>query len=141
MVEKRGVILAVIAVSSLLSACAKREVSYRGDVHPILQRNCGACHDRSGIGYAASGFSVETYAALMKGTTHGSMVVPGQSSQSNLVWLLKHGAHPQINMPKICQEMGQEVGKCATAATFARALPERDVDLIARWVDQGAKDN
>lgn len=141
MVGTRGVVLAVSAVGLLTSACVKREVSYRHDVQPILQANCGTCHNPSGIGYAASGFSVATYAALMKGTSHGPMVIPGRSSQSNLVWLIRHGAHPQINMPKLCEQMGQDVGKCATAATYARELPERKVRLIARWVDQGAKDN
>jgi cytochrome c len=141
MIATRGIILAVSVVGLLASACAKREVSYRSDVQPILQGNCGTCHNSNGIGYAQSGFSVQTYAALMKGTRHGPVVIPGQSSQSNLVWLLKHGAHPQINMPKLCEQMGQEVGKCAAAATYARQLPEGKVKLIARWVDQGARDN
>lgn len=141
MIGTRGVILAVSAAGLLVSACVKREVSYRHDVQPILQADCGTCHKPGGIGYAASGFSVQTYAALMKGTKQGPMVIPRQSGQSNLVWLLRHGAHPQINMPKVCEEMGQEVGKCATAARYARELPQGQVDLIARWVDQGARDN
>jgi hypothetical protein len=141
MIGTRGIILAAAAAAALLPACAKREVSYRNDVQPILQDNCAPCHNPSGIGYAVSGFSVATYAAVMKGTKHGPMVIPGQSSQSNLVWLLEHRAHQQVNMPKICEETGQALGKCEIAGTYALELPESEVRLIARWVDQGAKDN
>jgi len=41
-------------------------------------------------------------------------------------------------MPKLCERMWQAVGKCATAATYARQLPEGQVKLTARWADHGA---
>jgi hypothetical protein len=116
-------------------------VSYHKEVLPILESNCETCHSRNGVGYAVSGFSVESYAALMKGTKYGPVIDPGSSSQSNLIWLLRQRAHPQINMPKICEQMAQNGRNCKVASTSAQQLPEEEAALIAKWVDQGAKDN
>lgn len=139
--KARAVAVACIASSLAMSACARKAVSYHQDIQPILQQHCAQCHSKGGVGYAASGFSVESYAAVMKGTKFGPMVEPGHSTQSNLVWLLQHGAHPAIDMPKICQQLAAESKKCSVASSGAEQLPKRQVRLIAQWVDQGAKDN
>lgn len=141
MLRARHIVLASLALAPLLSACAQRQVSYRKDIQPILQANCESCHSQNGVGYAASGFSVESYATLMKGTKFGPVIDPGSSKQSNIVWLLQHRAHPQINMPKACEQMQQNGQKCAVASTSAERLDDHDVSLIVRWIDQGAKDN
>lgn len=141
MFAKTVTVIASIAVAVLVSACAQRQVSYKKEVQPILQRSCGTCHDQGGVGYKVSGFSVGSYAALMKGTKYGAMINPGHSKQSNLVWLLEHDAHPSINMPKLCEQMNVPAGKCTAATPFARQLPKHEVALIARWIDQGARDN
>jgi cytochrome c553 len=141
MVRARNIILASVVLASLLSACGQRQVSYQKDIHPILQANCATCHSQNGIGYAKSGFSVESYASLMKGTKFGPVIERGSSAQSNLVWLLEHRAHPQINMPKSCEQMTDNGKNCAVASTTAERLSDHDVSLIARWIDQGAKDN
>ncbi|MHB1870930.1 MAG: c-type cytochrome domain-containing protein [Steroidobacteraceae bacterium] len=141
MFRSTGIILTSIAAALLVAACAQRQVSFHKDVAPILQRNCATCHSQNGVGYLASGFSVESFAALMKGTKYGPMIDPGSSSQSNLVWLLRHRAHPQINMPKICAQMGLVGDNCARATASARDLKKREINLIATWIDQGARDN
>lgn len=141
MFATRATLIASIAIGLAVSACAPRAVSYRKDVRPILQANCGTCHSDKGVGYQASGFSVASYAALMKGTKYGPVIVPGHSKQSNLVWLLEHGAHSGVNMPKICEKMGVPADKCTAATSFARELPKSKVQVIARWIDQGARDN
>ncbi len=143
MVRSTGIILTSIAAALLIAACAQRQVSFHKDVAPILQRNCATCHSQSGVGYLASGFSVESFAALMKGTKYGPMIDPGSSSQSNLVRLLRHRAHPQINMPKICAQRGLVGDSCARATASARDLKKRQINLIATWIDidQGARDN
>ncbi len=142
MLAKKATLIASIATGFVLSGCAPpRTVSFQKDVQPILQSNCGTCHDQGGVGYEVSGFSVASYAGLMKGTKYGRMIDPGHARQSNLVWLLEHNAHPSINMPKLCEQMNIPTGKCAAAAPFARRLPKREVTLIARWINQGAIDN
>lgn len=141
MFSTRATLIASIAIGLAAAACAPRAVSYKNDVRPILQSNCGTCHSDKGVGYEASGFSVASYAGLMTGTKYGPVIVPGHSKQSNLVWLLEHGAHANINMPKICDSRGLPQDKCAAATSFARELPKSQVEVIARWIDQGARDN
>lgn len=138
----------VIAVASLAGAAlllggcgSSRAVSFSKDVHPILEHNCAVCHSPGGVGYKVSGFSVASYASIMKGSKYGPLVVPGSAKESDLLWLLKHGAHPSMNMPKICEKLAQTGGKCEIPSQYARELPATKVAVIAKWVDQGAKDN
>jgi hypothetical protein len=139
MFRARSIILASMALAPLLSGCGQRQVSYHKDIQPILQVNCETCHSHNGVGYAVSGFSVESYATLMKGTKFGPVIDPGSSAQSNLVWLLEHRGHPQINMPKNCEQTNGQ--KCTAASMSARRLSDEDVALISKWIDQGAKDD
>ncbi len=100
------------------------ERSFAGDVKPILDRHCLACHAREGSGYTASGFSVASYDELMKGTRHGPVVQPGASYASTLQILIEHKADPDIAMPKI-----------------GRKLNDQEIQIIGEWIDQGAKNN
>jgi hypothetical protein len=141
MFASRAIAVASISLGALMGACGQKVVSFRQDVHPILQRNCAVCHSKGGVGYKVSGFSVATYATVMKGTRYGPMVVPGSSMQSNLLWLLKHHANSSIDMPKSCVQLTEDGGRCAVPSSSAWRLPARQVTLIAEWVDQGARDN
>lgn len=141
MFGNKAFVMVSLYALALLSACGSRVVSFSKDVHPILEHNCAVCHSPGGIGYKVSGFGVQSYASIMKGTKFGPMVTPGSSDQSNLLWVLKHGAHPSINMPKFCEQLTQASDKCEVASNVARKLPQAQVKLIARWVDQGARDN
>ena len=140
MFGNKTIAVASLTVAALLSACDSR-VSFQRDVNPVLQHNCATCHSPGGVGFKMSGFSVQSYAAVMKGTKYGPIVIPGSSQQSDLVWLLKHGAHPSIDMPKTCEQFEQESGKCAIASPFAKRLPDKQVAMISKWVDQGAQNN
>lgn len=111
-----GIILTPIVSAQLNVAGAPRQVGFHKDVAPILRRNCATCHSQNGLGHLQSGFSLESSAALMKGAKYGPMIDPGSSGQSNPVWLLRHRAHPQINMPKVCAQMGLVGDECANAA-------------------------
>lgn len=115
---------AVLPMVFLAAACAQHEESFARDVNPILQKNCSGCHVAGGKGYLASGFSVESYASIMKGTKFGPVVVPGSSVSSTLARLIDHKADPSINMPQ---------GK--------PQLSQGNVERIAAWIDQGAKNN
>jgi hypothetical protein len=100
-------------------------VSYSRDVQPILQANCLSCHQQGGAGQKASGFSMATYDDLMKGTSGGAMIVPGDSEGSNLIVLMEGRADPSISMPHGSKE----------------SVSKTDIDTIRRWIDQGAKKN
>jgi len=111
----------------------ERDVSFAGDVQPILLASCIQCHNKSGEGYAASGFNVEDYDGVMKGTKFGAVVVPNSSMSSTLYLMIAHKTDPAIHMPPQ-HENALAKGRGAT-------LTAEQIDTIARWIDQGAKDN
>jgi tetrahydromethanopterin S-methyltransferase subunit D len=129
MIESRIARLVSILLVLFCAGCA-REVSFKSDVEPILKARCQSCHSPGGEGYAASGFSVANYSAVMKGTRYGPVVVAGNSVGSTLSRLIEHKADPSIAMPKSSHpNMSSEY------------LPQTQIDLIKKWIDQGAKDN
>jgi hypothetical protein len=66
----------------------------------------------------------------MKGTKYGPVVVAGSSIGSTLAILIEHKADRSIAMPKSTHpDMPSDY------------LPQTQIDLIKKWIDQGAKDN
>ena len=134
----------LVAVASALVAvgtgCAEKAVSFKQDVHPILQKKCLSCHAPGGEGYAASGFSVETYESVTKGTKLGPVIVPGSSISSTLVILIEHKADPSINMPRARMQPLFEHEKYLKDWKVP-ILPVEEIKQIRAWVDQGAKNN
>jgi len=108
-------------------------VSFKKDIKPILVANCLACHDGSGEGSTLSGFNVKSYDSVMKGTKYGPVIVPGSSVSSTLYRLVAHKVDPEIQMPPHHDE-GLAKGR-------EDALTPRQIDYIARWIDEGAKNN
>ena len=133
--------LTMVFLPLLVTACGQREVSFKKDVNPILQNNCAVCHSPGGAGYIKSGFSVATYQDVMKGTSNGRVIIPGSSVSSTLVRLIRHQADPSINMPKEYTFSEQKHSHYVLPGSNARWLSKQDIDLITKWVDQGAKDN
>jgi len=125
--------IGIFALSVQLLGCGEREISFRADVQPIFQERCIECHDGAGEGIAASGFGVNGYAAVMKGTTLGPVVIPGSSISSTLYLVIALKTAPEIHMPPHHAE--------AWAEGRGSPLSEEDVGIIAAWIDQGAKDN
>lgn len=122
------VVLPIVAVSLLAAAgCARTppEASYKADVQPILEKHCKACHTPGQSGYVVSGFDLENYDSLMKGTTYGPVVLPGDPLTSALVMLIEGRADPSLEMPH----------------GDAAPLTPDEVQTIRRWVEQGAKNN
>ena len=120
--------LAMTAVLSSLvlggGCSAEKTVSFERDVKPLLQKYCLACHSANGKGYAESGFSVESYSDVMKGTKFGPVIVPGSSVSSTLQRLIEHKAHPLLNMPQ-----------------GAVSLSREQVEIFRVWIDKGAKND
>jgi len=119
------VLLACALIAGLAGCSGNAQVSFSRDVKPILEANCLVCHKQGGAGYEASGFSMETYESLLKGTRFGPMIVPGDSAASNMIVLMEGRADPSISMPH---------GR-------AEPLSKADIDIIRHWIDQGAKKN
>ena len=140
MFTKNALIAVSVTLAVLGAGCAKQEVSFKQDVHPVLQKSCLSCHSPGGGGYAASGFSVQTYESVMKGTKFGPVVVPRSSISSTVMILLEHKADPSINMPRSRAQslLGHE--KYLNDWKVPK-LPADQIRLIGNWIDQGAKNN
>ena len=128
--SKPGVAARIVlaaAVPLFLTACGGGEeaVSFSQEVKPILDQNCLSCHQEGGTGFAASGFSMTSYENLMKGTHNGPMVIGGDVEGSNILVLMEGRADPSISMPH---------GKIDP-------VPNADIQVIKKWIGQGAKNN
>jgi hypothetical protein len=119
--------VAFLCAAATLSACqpSAREVSYSRDVTPILERHCKSCHMPGQAGYVVSGFELRDYETLMKGTQYGPVVLPGDPLTSVLVMLIEGRADPSLRMPH----------------GDAKPLDRAEIEIIRRWVEQGARNN
>lgn len=95
------------------------DVSFATDVAPLLQEHCLRCH---GGDETEATLSMATLAALVKGGRTGVAVVAGKANESLLVKKLRGEGIEGQRMP-----LGRP------------PLPDTDVALIARWIDQGAR--
>ena len=110
---------------ALIGCQAEKEISFTRDVMPIIDKYCMECHQTGGAGLDASGFSMESYEDLMKGTRGGAMIISGDSAGSNMLVLMEGRADPSIAMPH---------GKREPATS-------KETGIIRLWIDQGAKNN
>ena len=104
---------------------AATEVSFKTDIQPILNDYCVSCHKPGGKGYDKSKLDLRTHESLMRGTQFGSIVKPGDSFTSILIQVIEGRVHASIKMP-----YGMNGG-----------LSKSNIELMKKWVNQGAKDN
>ncbi len=123
----------ITAVASIIIAGCEKPVSYKRDIRPILIAKCIKCHDGKGEGSIASGFSVQTYDSLMKGTKFGPVVVPGSAVASTLYRIVTDKVDPKIQMPPQHEE--------SLAQGREEPLHEVQIKNMELWIDQGAKNN
>jgi len=140
----KALFVAVVFVLSMqISGCDRNKISYSADIQPILKASCLECHDSTvaqdadeaamGEGAYASGFSVANYDDVMKGTSLGPVVVAGSSMSSALYLVVAGKTDPAIRMPPHHDESWAE----------GRGVPlsANQIEMIAAWIDQGAKNN
>lgn len=116
----------VASLSALLLAGCGAEptsVGFQSEIKPLLDKYCSECHLEGGAGAKASGFLIETYASIMKGTKFGPVVIAGDPLSSSLYRLVAGKVDPSIRMPH---------GK--------QALSEMEILKIEHWIEQGAKE-
>ena len=122
----RHAYLPTILISTFMTiGCSvEHKPGYTADVRPILDKYCAECHMPDMKGAQKSGFQIDSYASIMKGTRLGPVIVPGSAESSTLYILVAGKADPRINMPH-----GKE------------SLTAGDIETIRLWIDQGAMDN
>lgn len=85
-------------------------LNYIDAIAPILIARCGACHGENGI----LGLNLTNYDGLMKGSTHGAVIIPGNPEESRLVQV-----------------------QSAPQAHFGQLTPE-ELQLVISWILAGA---
>ncbi len=95
------------------------ETSYARDVLPILKTRCFACHSAAALG----GFRLDTHQSLMSTGSHAPTIVPGSADGSLFYQVLKGPSKGVSAMPP-----GSSLGSA-------------EIELIGRWISQGASDN
>jgi Planctomycete cytochrome C/Anaphase-promoting complex subunit 4 WD40 domain len=93
-------------------------VSWHRQVSPILKANCVSCHKP---GKSRGGLDLTTHAALLLGGKDGAVVMPGDAKAGKLVEAIG-GDEPE--MPK-----------------DGEPLMAAEVEIITRWISQGAKED
>lgn len=116
--------IAILAL--LLIGCGKKEVSYRTDIQPMLISRCVQCH---GADKPSGKVMLTSYESLMSSTVSRwkkPVVIAGNPSDS---WLyLRTGTtQPHFRMPP------------DTVAVVP--LTEQEIEMIGKWIMQGAKNN
>jgi uncharacterized membrane protein len=121
-----GMVIILAMISIAISGCqSEKQISFAQDVQPIIDQHCIECHAAGGQGVEVSGFNMETYEGVMKGTRNGPMIIAGDSAGSNMLVLMQGRADPSISMPH---------GKMKGATG-------KQLKTIQTWIDQGAKNN
>ena len=87
-------------------------MSYARDIGPLLISKCGRCHSNDPKG----GFSIISYASLMRGSDTGTVFKPGTGDGSTLIEILKSGDMPRGG------------GK----------LADEQIAMLTKWIDAGA---
>jgi hypothetical protein len=115
---------AMIAGVVFLAGCSPSNVSFSGQVQPVLSKYCSECHAPGKSGLAASGLDTTSHQALLKGGKFGPLIKPGDAFTSAFNMLVEGRASPSIRMPH-----GRE------------KLAEKEIELLKVWVNEGAKNN
>ncbi len=102
---------------------SEQKLDFRQHVLPILQAQCLACHSAS---RREAGLVLETPQAIRAGGSRGPAVIPGKPQESLLLAVAGGTAEP------VMPPAGNDVG--------ARPLDAAELDLLRRWIEQGAED-
>lgn len=93
---------------------------YTARVKPILDANCGSCHQGKNH---RGGLNMDTRAGMLKGGHYGSILVPGDPANSLLIKLIRHEGPKDDPMP-----MPPKKPK----------LSDADIAVVSQWVAAGA---
>jgi hypothetical protein len=117
-----------IAAHPLLAAPSEPPVSFKEQVLPVFQEHCNMCHTPGGVGYISVSLDLRSYKGLRSGSSAGVTVIPFHADRSPLMRVLVDAWHSPdqnaLRMPPLGPQLSTD-----------------DLDVIRRWIDQGAKNN
>ncbi len=103
------------------AATGQSAASYSRDIAPVLAFHCNRCHGDEGV---ASGLDTTSWSALRAGGNLGPAVVAGDPDRSVLMEFVDGRRGESHRMP-----------------LQAPPLEKRTIDLIGRWISQGARED
>ena len=101
-----------------LTIVAEDDIDYVRQIKPLLIEHCADCHNAD---LQESGYRVDIGALLVRGGDRGSTVIPGMPNESLLITALR-GTSKIPQMPLDLEP-----------------LSAQQIELIAKWIEQGAK--
>lgn len=108
-------------------AAPANKVSFFRDIRPILQDRCQGCHQPA---KPQGGLVLTTYGDLREGgESEEAAIVPGKPQESEL--------YKQITVSQITAAEGEK----PSMPKDADPLPKHQIELIARWITEGAVDD
>ncbi|GAB2779691.1 hypothetical protein GCM10027275_24050 [Rhabdobacter roseus] len=114
-----GLLITVVCTLSAWQWWGGGEVDFNSQIRPILNANCTGCH--GGVKTQGNISLLYRESALAKGKSGKPCIVPGYPEQSELIARIK-SHDPDDRMP-----------------LKAPALSEEQIDLLERWVKEGAE--
>jgi len=100
------------------ATAAEGKVDFAKDIHPILQQNCVKCH---GAEKQKGKLRLDSREAALKGGKGGPALIAGDSAKSD--------AFRRVTLPKSDDDF---------MPTEGEPLPKAQLDLIKKWIDEGA---
>tara|TARA_R110002049_G_scaffold285698_1_gene466656 strand:- start:20280 stop:23087 length:2808 start_codon:yes stop_codon:yes gene_type:complete len=112
-------VLMTVVLSIVASSRSNADpVDYERDIAPILEDRCLYCH---GEDEQESGLRLDRRAKMLRGGDSGlAAIVPGKPDKSYLIEVIKH-VDEDMAMPPDDDK-----------------LPDEEIELIARWIEEGA---
>jgi hypothetical protein len=116
-------LLGLLATSASLLTLSGQEVEYSRDIRPLLSNKCFVCHgpDES---TREAGFRLDTFEDATADLGGYAPIVPGDLEASEL-WYRVRSEDPEELMPPV--------------ASHKPALTGPELDLIRRWIEDGAE--
>ena len=106
-------------------------ISFKKDIFPIVNKNCLPCHSEEN--FNPSELALDDYEKMNTGGKNGPIWVPCKSKESLIIKKLSEEPPFGDRMPLNSKRKVAE-GK-------AKWLTTEEIKKIARWIDEGAKDN
>jgi len=112
----------VVTATTDAQSTSPEQVSYSRQIAPLLMLKCAGCHgpDPWWTDAYQDGLDLTTFKGLIKGSSRGRVVVPGNSAKSTILERLTSDI-PSQRMPFV-----------------GKPLSTTQIALIRNWIDQGA---
>ena len=107
--------LLAILFTAIAAPLSAAELSFEADIRPILKARCWQCHGEETE--LKGGLDARLARFLKRGGDSGPAIVVGRHAESLMYQRVSAGEMPPGN----------------------KKLSAREIDLVARWIDQGAK--